>query len=344
MLASHIYWCRRLGLEPSREVLEKIWAEVPSYWRWHVVDPRDPLYLFKGVEDTPRPFKVVLGVPLVDALHERKGAYIRGNRLVLRLNRRLEFEIPERALRWLEKRLAERPDRKYVRVFEKYGKLVVQIVLHKVNRVAFPENPLLVVVDVNSSYGMVVHFWDERLVKTLKLRPPNKGRGWRTVRKLMSLRDNLCNQACIRREQLNRYGALIRKTLGGSSKTWVQQGASRLIKRIRRMARRRGKQPLVIIDVPDHSSLRGMALQRTLLSFAKRLENLLSWYGVYWVEKRLYSSVCPVCGARLRLLKRTKNRRIMACTKCGFREDRDNVPLYWALKILPALKGEASER
>jgi hypothetical protein len=29
-------------------------------------------------------------------------------------NRKLELDIPGRALRWLEKRLAEKPDKKYV--------------------------------------------------------------------------------------------------------------------------------------------------------------------------------------------------------------------------------------
>jgi hypothetical protein len=58
--------------------------------------------------------------------------------------------------------------------------------------------------------------------------------------------------------------------------------------RNRRMARRHGKEPLVIIDKPDYSSLHGTPLQRTLYGFTRRLENLLSWYGVYWEERRLY--------------------------------------------------------
>jgi len=29
-LATHLYWCRRLGLEPAREVVEELWKEVPS--------------------------------------------------------------------------------------------------------------------------------------------------------------------------------------------------------------------------------------------------------------------------------------------------------------------------
>jgi hypothetical protein len=49
-----------------------------------------------------------------------------------------------------------------------------------------------------------------------------------------------------------------------------------------------GRSPLVIIDKPDYSSLRGMPLQRTLYGFTGYLENMLSRYGVYWEERRLY--------------------------------------------------------
>ncbi len=284
------------------------------------------------------PYRTILRLPLVDALHERKGAYIRDGKLVLRLNRRVELEIPERALKWLEKRFAEKPDKKYVRVFERGGKLVVQIVLHKINRVEAPRDPLLVVVDVNSSYGVVVHFWDKKLIKTMKFRPPNRGGRWSHVRRLMSRRDLLYNQGCITRRQINVFSSLIRLTLKGSVKGWAQQAVARIVKRARRMARRRGKEPVVLIDAPDYSSLHGTPLQRTLYRFVKYLENLLSWYGVYWEERRLYSTICPICGGKLVVEGKTRRARIMKCTNCGFKEDRDNIPLYWAIKHLPALK------
>jgi len=341
-LASHFYWCKRLGLDPSKEVVDKLWERVPSYWRWHLVDPKDPMYLFKGVEDTPMPYRTILRLPLVDALHERKGAYIRGSKLILRLNKKLELEIPERALRWLEKRLAEKPDKKYVRVFERDGKLVVQIVLHKINRVEMPRDPLLVVVDVNSSYGVVVHFWDRKLIKTMKFRPPNRGDRWSHVRGWMSHRDLLFNQGCLTQKQINVYNSLIRLTLKGSAKGWVQQAVAKIVKRTRRMAKRHGKEPMVLIDVPDYSSLYGTPLQRTLYRFVKYLENLLAWCGVYWEERRLYSTICPICGGKLVVEEKTRRARIMKCTNCDFKEDRDNIPLYWAIKHLPALKGEAS--
>ncbi|WP_252901594.1 hypothetical protein [Vulcanisaeta sp. JCM 14467] len=135
----------------------------------------------------------------------------------------VEVEIPKRALEWLNKRLAENPDRKTVRVFERDGRLVVQIVLHKRNVVERPGNPLLVVVDLNSSHGIVVHYWDGKLIKTKKYRPPNRGWRWRQVRRLMMLRDRLYNLGTITQRQINIYSSLIRTTLRGSAKPWIQQ-------------------------------------------------------------------------------------------------------------------------
>jgi len=36
-----------------------------------------------------------------------------------------------------------------------------------------------------------------------------------------------------------------------------------------------------------------------LYRFVKYLENLLAWRGVYWEERRLYSTICPICGGKL---------------------------------------------
>ncbi|GAB6946059.1 hypothetical protein JCM16161A_01890 [Vulcanisaeta sp. JCM 16161] len=340
-LASHLYWSKRLGIEPSETVLSKIDNEIKSYWKWHVIDEDDPMYLFKGIEKTPRPYSTIIRLPLVDALHERKGAFIHDGKLVLRLNKKVEVPIPKRALDWLNKRFAENPDKKTVRVFERGGKLVAQIILHKKNVVALPNNPLLVVVDLNSSHGIVVHYWDGGLIKTEKYKPPNRSAAWHNVKHLMKLRDVLYNQGCITQQQINKYSAIIRETLSGSMKSWIQQTVDKIVRRVRRIAKRHGKEPLVMIDVPDDESLRGTSLQRTLLSFAKYFENILSWYGIYFEEARLYSTVCPRCGEKLDLKMKTRNLRLMTCKKCGFEEERDKVPLYWALNKLLALKGEA---
>lgn len=334
-LATHLYWAKRLGIQPSGSVVQEVNESIRSYWRWHIIDEKDPMYLLKGIERTPRPSRALLKLPLVDALHYKKGGYLKDGKLVLRLNKVVEIDVSDRAWEWLSKRLAEGPDRKTVRVFERGGKLVAQVVLHKRAEVQAPRDPLLVVIDINSSHGVVVHYWDGKLIKTEKYRPPNRGARWVSARRLMEVRDNLYNQGCIAQAQVNKFSALIRDTLGGSARGWAQQAADRIVTRIRRIARRHGKEPLVLIDVPGDESLRGTSLQRTLLSFTKYLENLLSWYGVYWEERRLYSTVCPVCGGKLKLKRATKRARIMECPRCGFSEERDAIPLYWAIKLMP---------
>ena len=343
ILASHLYWSRRLDIKPSDTTIEKLRRDVKSYWRWHVVDEKDPMYLFKNVERTPRPSSMLIRIPLVDALHPRKGAFVQGSKLVLRVNKKVEIEMPKRAVEWLNKRLSENPDKKTVRVFERDNKLVAQIVLSKKNVVKLPENPLLVIVDFNSSYSMVVHYWDNRLIRTEKYRPPNRNIKWKSVKRLMKVRDNLYNQGTITQHQINLYSALIRKTLEGSMKSWIQQTVDKIVRRTKRLSKRHKKEPLVLMDMPDDDSLRGSSLQRSIMSFSRYLENILSWYGVYWEETRLYSTICPKCGGKLNLEQKTKRMRIMKCQKCGFREDRDNIPLYWAINRLPApRRGEAS--
>ena len=343
ILASHLYWSRRLGIKPSETTIERLWRDVKSYWRWQVVDEEDPMYLFKNVERTPRPYSMLIRIPLVDALHPNKGAFVHGNKLVLRLNKKVEIEMPKRAVEWLNKRLSENPDKKTIRVFERDNKLVAQIVLSKKNVVKLPENPLLLVVDFNSSYGIVVHYWDNRLIRTEKHRPSNRNVKWKNVKRLMVVRDNLYNHGTITQRQINLYSALIRKTLEGSMKSWIQQTVDKIVRRTKRLAKRHKKEPLVLIDMQDDDSLRGNSLQRSIISFSRYLENILSWYGVYWEGMRLYSTICPKCGGKLNLEEKTKRTRIMKCQKCGFREDRDNIPLYWAInELLAPSRGEAS--
>ncbi|ABL88916.1 transposase, IS605 OrfB [Pyrobaculum islandicum DSM 4184] len=60
----------------------------------------------------------------------------------------------------------------------------------------------------------------------------------------------------------------------------------------------------------------------------RRLQALAQWYGLSYLEERLYSTICPRCGAKM---KELNNRRIQ-CPICGFNDNRDNVPLIWAKK------------
>ncbi|WP_425331201.1 zinc ribbon domain-containing protein [Pyrobaculum islandicum] len=58
----------------------------------------------------------------------------------------------------------------------------------------------------------------------------------------------------------------------------------------------------------------------------RRLQRLAQWYGLPYLEVRLYSTVCPRCEAKM---AEEKN-RITRCLVCGFTDHRDNIPLLWA--------------
>ncbi|WP_053240409.1 zinc ribbon domain-containing protein [Pyrobaculum islandicum] len=60
----------------------------------------------------------------------------------------------------------------------------------------------------------------------------------------------------------------------------------------------------------------------------RRLQALAQWYGLPYVEERLYSTICPRCGAKMA----EEGRRVMHCPACGFGAHRDNVPMIWAEK------------
>ena len=67
-----------------------------------------------------------------------------------------------------------------------------------------------------------------------------------------------------------------------------------------------------------------------LRRFVKLLTNQLEWYGVPYQFKRLPSTVCPVCRHELRQLPG----RVMVCDHCGFKANRDYVPIQWAIKLI----------
>jgi putative transposase len=64
--------------------------------------------------------------------------------------------------------------------------------------------------------------------------------------------------------------------------------------------------------------------------FIKILETQLRWHGVPYEFKRLPSRVCPNCEIEMEELPG----RRMKCHICGLEEDRDKIPVLWALKLI----------
>ena len=63
--------------------------------------------------------------------------------------------------------------------------------------------------------------------------------------------------------------------------------------------------------------------------FIRILETRLRWHGVPYEFKRLPSRVCPDCEIEMEELPGRK----MRCPSCGLEEDRDKIPVLWALKL-----------
>ncbi|ABL88238.1 transposase, IS605 OrfB [Pyrobaculum islandicum DSM 4184] len=95
-------------------------------------------------------------------------------------------------------------------------------------------------------------------------------------------------------------------------------------------------QAAIVVDTIEEESYRelkesnGSGEKKHLLDglgqLRRRLKELAEWYGLPYLEERLYSTICPRCGAKM---KELSNRR-MRCPSCGFNDHRDNVPLLWA--------------
>jgi putative transposase len=63
--------------------------------------------------------------------------------------------------------------------------------------------------------------------------------------------------------------------------------------------------------------------------FIKILETQLRWHGVPYEFKRLPSRLCPNCEVEMEELPGRK----MKCPRCGLEEDRDKIPILWALRL-----------
>jgi hypothetical protein len=333
------FWSKRLNIEEGVELALERARQLPSYYR-HAFDEDSRVYQFGEVERMRRPRKVILRLPLADALHYHCGCYIKENTLVVRLGNRerLELPLPERALKWLqekEREVAPLKVTKIVRIQWREDKrpeyLKVQIVLRVERRkpeMPDPKGALLCYVDANSDYGIVAVYAvsdgsETKVLETPKLKPPNRGR------RLMEAARRRRAAAEGRKPSVN-Y-ALARFSERFDSRGWVKAAAARIFRKA--FQRASGRSLMMNFDISESESIKNSYLQKTLLSLGNVARNLANWFGVYATFECYPSTVCPYCGSKLKIAY-TKRTRIAYCTRCGFYDDRDFVPFYHWCKAL----------
>jgi hypothetical protein len=337
-VAALYFWSKRLNIEESVELALERAQQLPSYYR-KAFDEDSQVYQFSEVEKMRRPRRVVLQLPLTDALHPNCGCYIEDNKLILRLGNRerLELPLPERALEWLqdkEREVAPLKVTKIVRIQWREDNpsfLKVQIVLRverKKPEMPDPKGALLCYVDANSDYGIAAVYAvsdgsETKVLETPKLKPPNRGR------RLMEAARRMRAAASGRKPSVN-Y-ALARLSERFDARGWVKAAAAKIFKKA--FQRASGRSVMMNFDIPDPESVKNSYLQKTLLSLRDVARNLAKWFGVYATFECYPSTKCPFCGAKLEIVH-TKRTRVAFCRKCGFYDDRDFAPFYHWVKEL----------
>ncbi len=360
-IATHLYWCKKLGIEPDPNVVAKA-QQLHSYFRDCIFNERSQRYLFKNIDEIPRPRKTLLD------LNPRVGVVIypkMNNCVVLNLDRSeiwvyglnrgtsIRLLLRKKTVEWIKKILVENPRKMATLVLRDD---VLEIHLHFSKSVEVPdiELPLpcgkyvIAVVDINSRYGVVCTWMfidiDRgvcRVIRFKKYRRRNLSKLWSYVSYIQRLRDRLRNIGALDYRKKLLYNKLVSqclKKISAINRDFVAKTTNEIVCRTRRLAKRYGAQPLIVVDKPDPESLKGSALQQTLLRLTKILRVKVLWYGVPYIECRLASTVCPFCNEKMKVVRKTKRSRIYRCPRCGFEADRDLVPAYSFLMHYSTLK------
>ncbi|PLJ78656.1 hypothetical protein [Infirmifilum sp. SLHALR2] len=315
--ASMRYWQRLLGLDS--EELESMWKQVP----WSYRDAFDKVV----APSTPKR-RSYLRFPLFSWTLRRQGADLQEGELVVRVyGKAYRIPLPERGLGWLQSQedVCRESGGRLTRYVAIKGDGEINIILHCFHSLGVEELlenlEVIAVVDINSSHGFYLLAYDLRSggfrIRRFKVPEVN----WRRIK------------------ELQRAAAKSRKpgawaTARCALKKAYRRRRAALLKAVAEAAKElRGKRAIVFVDVPFDDSLRNNGLQRTLRSFARRLENLLGFHGVLAIERTLPSKRCPLCGAKLEEVRKRSETRVMRCTCCGREFERDTVPALHALKL-----------
>jgi len=242
--------------------------------------------------------------------------------------------------RWVYDRLEEGGDIVFARLGLKGGVPAVVLVAERYVEPYRPET--LIVVDANSwRHGVAIAYVNRnrRIGEFYKSRPNLRlvDRLYRKAVKLWRLYGRLRRLGLHKTPEGRKVLRDLRRTTSRIYRVLRDHSQRSAGEVARKAVRLRAK---VIIDKALEESWRdlleeGLSKREAKIHmagvrrFVKTLETRLKWYGVPYEFKRLPSRVCPNCEIGMEKLPG----RRMKCPKCGLEEDRDKIPVLWALKL-----------
>ena len=348
----HLFWCRRLEIEPDSEVV-KLMQALPCYFR-RCLDPGSPMYVFKHVPANVKRTRVKpvlrLDCKVLTRSDRRDIGYAASIDLVRNVVK-IRGLLPRKALelpfgrdfkRWVRDVLSTAQGKVRFTIVPvlRDDKLELHVTAcQEVDPPNFIENPrqgryVYLLVDVNSLYGIKTMFvlvdFDRRIVKLLsepRYKPPSHRARRLYASHIQRLLKRLSNIYAIDGRKAAIWRFLYRQTLRKIrrvNRDFVNKTIHDIVTKLLRYSEKHSATPLVLIDKPDYESLHGdPILQQTLLRFVRLLENRLLWCGVAYREDIACSRRCFNCGQDMKLLEKTGRTRVYICNRCGIAIDRD---------------------
>jgi putative transposase len=242
-----------------------------------------------------------------------------------------EAPIPK----WVYDRVREGGDITFAMLGLKDGTPAVMLVAERLVEPYKPKS--LLPVDVNSwKHGVVWALVKNERISSIGRERPDLGRVERWYSKVVRLKKLLgrlerlgLDDGNLRREAKRTKSKMYRYLRGYSQ--WLAN------KIARKALKHRSK---VIIDNALEESWRDLLEEGLpgkqakihmagVRRFIEILETQLRWHGVPYEFKRLPSRLCPECEIEMEELPG----RRMKCPRCGLEEDRDKIPILWALRL-----------
>jgi putative transposase len=237
--------------------------------------------------------------------------------------------------RWVYDRIEEGGDIVFAMLGLKDGIPAVMLVAERFVEPYRPES--LLPVDVNSwRHGIVWALIKNERISSIGRERPDLGRVERWYSKVVRLEKHIGRLEKLGLDDKNsqREGKRTRSKMYRYLRRYSQWLANKIV---RKALKYKSK---VVIDKALEESWRELleeGLSRSeakiqmasVRRFIRILETQLRWHGVPYEFKRLPSRVCPECEIEMEELPGRK----MRCPSCGLEEDRDKIPVLWALKL-----------